>query len=195
MIERLPARRVVRILALLPLALCLLIPFLHAGCTSSDDKPQEHVVIPVDAPDDESWHTTILFTDSVRMKARMTVGHARRYINKMQTLLDSSVYVEFYNSQGEINATLIADSARIDDRTKDMVAYGNVHVNSDHNLRTVDTDQLHWSNDRRVFFSDKRVKIIDRRDDRVIEGVGFESDDGLSNYKIFNASGQFRRPE
>lgn len=195
MIEHQLTRRIVRAFAPLPLALSLLIPLCQGGCTTSDEKPQEHVVIPPDAPDDESWHTTILFTDSVRMKARMTVGHARRYVNRMQTLLDSSVYVEFYDSKGEINATLIADSARIDDRTKDMVAYGNVHVNSDNNLRTVDTDQLHWSNDRRMFFSDKRVKIVDRRDDRVIEGVGFESDDGLSNYKIFNASGQFRRPQ
>ena len=189
------ARRPLHGLSLLPLALLLMMPLLHAGCSSGDEKPQEHVTIPVDAPDDESWHTTILFTDSVRMKARLTVGHARRYVNKMQTLLDSSVYVEFYDGKGEINATLIADSARIDDRTKDMVAYGNVHVNSDNNLRTVDTDQLHWSNDRRVFFSDKRVKIVDRRKDQVIEGVGFESDDALSTYKIFNASGQFRRPQ
>ena len=43
--------------------------------------------------------------------------------------------------------------------------------------------------------SDKRVKIVDRRKDQVIEGVGFESDDALSTYKIFNASGQFRRPQ
>lgn len=188
-------RACLRALAPLPLVLCVLLSLSHGGCASGDDKPQEHVVIPVDAPDDESWHTTILFTDSVRMKARMTVGHARRYVNKMQTLLDSSVYVEFYDAKGAINATLIADSARIDDRTKDMVAYGNVHVNSDNNLRTVDTDQLHWSSDRRKFFSDKPVKIIDRRDDRVIQGVGFESDDALSTYTIFNASGQFRRPQ
>ncbi len=180
-------------LALAPLfVLCALMAAAHGGCTKADEKPTEHVEISQDAPDDESWHTTILFTDSVRMKARLTVGHARRYVSRMETMLDSNVYVQFYNDSGQVTATLIADSARIDDRTRDMVAYGNVHVESDNNMRVVDTDRLHWSNDRRVFFSDTDVKIDDRKEDRVIRGRGFESDDGLRNYKIYNASGRFR---
>lgn len=174
-----------RILIFLALAAIL------SGCDSNAGRPPEGAVaIPENSPDDESWNTTILFTDSTTVKAKLRVGHARRYINTMETLLDSNVYVEFYGSDGSLSATLVADSARIDDRTKDMVAYGRVHVESDRNKTTVDTDRLHWSNDRRLLHSDAYVKVVDRGRGRTLEGRGFESDESLQNYKIYNASGR-----
>lgn len=173
----------------------LLAALLVAGCAPDDRKPQNPVFIPPDAPDDESWNTTILLTDSVATKARLKVGHARRYLSRMETLLDSGVYVEFYAPDGSLSATLIADSARIDDRTKDMSAYGAVHVVSDRNKTTVDTDHLNWSNQRRQLYSDARVKVMDRGRGRYLEGKGFESDESLHNYQIHQASGRTFQPE
>jgi LPS export ABC transporter protein LptC len=167
------------------LACCVL-----AGCQREVEQPQNLVNIPPGAPDDESWNTTILLTDSVTTKAKVKVGHARRYIAKMETLLDSGVYVEFYAPDGSLSATLIADSARIDDRTKDMSAFGAVHVNSDRNKTTVDTDLLNWSNSRRRLFSDAHVKVVDRVRGRMLEGTGYESDEALQHYNIHSASGR-----
>ena len=175
----------------LPALLLIILMALLSGCqTGNDPLPGGTASIPADAPDDETWSTTILFTDSTIVKAKLRVGHARRYISRMETLLDSNVYVEFYGRDGTLSATLVADSARIDDRTKDMVAYGNVHVESDVNRTTVDTDRLHWSNERRLLHSDAYVKIVDQGRGRTLEGRGFESDESLQNYKIYNASGR-----
>src|SRR3954462_1263635 len=75
-----------------------------AGCGREPDRPKNPVDIPAGAPDDETWNTTILLTDSTSTNARLKVGHARRYISKMETLLDSGVYVEFYASDGTLSA-------------------------------------------------------------------------------------------
>jgi LPS export ABC transporter protein LptC len=180
---------------IIPLALLLISLGHFTGCASKPEAPREVINISKDAPENESWRTTILFTDSARTKARLVVGHARKYASKMITLLDSGVYVEFYDIDGSISATLIADSARVDDRSRDMVAYGAVHVQSDRNKTTVDTDELNWSNERRLLHSDAHVKIVDGMRGRTLEGKGFESDEGLKNYRIFNASGRTTRSQ
>jgi len=180
---------------ILPILLLLaLLPAFLPGCTGEREQPRDAIIIPVDAPDDESRNATILFTDSSYTRARLQVGHARRYISRMETLLDSGVYAEFFDRDGTVSATLVADSARIDDRTKDMVAYGSVHVESDINQTTVDTDRLHWNNDQRRLHSDAYVKVVDRLRGRTIEGTGFESDESLRNYRIYRVSGRVTNP-
>lgn len=173
--------------------LFLLVLLLSAGCSSDADIPQEYVEIPVDVPDDESWNMSLVISDSNIVKARMKFGHARRYVSRMETIVDSNVYVEFYNPSGEITATLIADSARIDDRTKDMSAYGAVHVKSDQNQTVVDTDRLFWDSKRRHIHSDARVKVVDNVRQQTIEGTGFDSDESLKNYTFYNVSGTIRQ--
>ncbi len=170
--------------------LILLAVLVLPGCEKEREKPKNTVDIPDNAPDDESWNSSILFTDSSSTRARLQVGHARRYISRMETLLDSGVYVEFFDREGAMAATLVADSARVDDRTRDMVAYGAVHVQSDANQTTVDTDRLYWDNNRRLLHSDAHVRVVDRIRKRTIEGIGFESDESLKNYRIYRVSGR-----
>jgi hypothetical protein len=70
-----------------------------------------------------------------------------------------------------------------------------VHVNSTVNKVTVDTDHLNWSNARRHFYSDARVKVLDRGKGRLIQGVGFDSDESLHSYNIHGVSGRTFAPE
>ncbi|MBS1911043.1 MAG: LPS export ABC transporter periplasmic protein LptC [Bacteroidetes bacterium] len=175
------------------LASVVLLSFLSiaaAGCSDDDRRPKNPAFVAADAPEDETWNTSILFTDSTVLKARLKVRHARRYAQRLETLLDSGVYVEFYGPDGALNAILVADSARVDDRTNDMVAYGNVHVNSERSKTTVDTDRLQWTNSTRRLHSDAFVKVVDRMRGRIIQGTGYESDEALRNYKIYNVSGR-----
>lgn len=156
--------------------------------TDEGNAPKNPVVIPKDAPDKESWRTTIVLTDSSWTRAVMEIGHARQYVSRMETLLDSGVYVQFYDRDGKLTATLVADSARIDDRTKDMAAFGRVHVNSAENGRVVDTERLFFDNARRRLHSDAYVKVVGT--DRTYEGVGFESDESLSDFVIYKFKGR-----
>ena len=152
------------------------------GTTSAE------AVIPKDAPDTESWNTTLILTDSTWTRAKMEIGHARQYVAKMETLLDSGVYVRFYDRDGALNATLVADSARIDDRTRDMAAFGRVHVHSGRTRRVIDTERLYFDNERRLLHSDAPVLIVDSARGQTVNGVGFESDEGLTRYKIYRVT-------
>lgn len=175
------------------LAIAILVLTFVAGC-EEDPGPTDRIVIPPNAPDDESWNATIVLNDSVGLRARVRVGHARRYLASMSTLLDGGVQVEFYAADGSVSAVLTGDSARIDDRTRDMSAYGRVHVVSKTNGTVVDTDRLFWVETKRRLHSDSHVRIVSPEKDEVLEGSGFESDETLRNYTIFKVTGRTRAP-
>lgn len=178
-----------------PIAALVLLGLLLCSCKGDGTgQPPGTARIRPDDPEETGRRTTLLFTDSSAVKARLIVGRARKYSKRLETLLDSGLYVEFYNSNAELDAVLLADSARIDDRTKDMVAYGRVHVRSDKNRTVVDTDKLHYSNQTRRLSSDAPVTIIDSLKGRYIQGVGFDTDESLTDYRIYNASGRTLGP-
>lgn len=152
--------------------------------------PANGPVIGSDDADQVTRNTTLIVNDSNWTRIRLQTGRARKYQSRMETLLDSGVYVEFFDRDGSINATLIADSARIDDRSGDMSAFGSVHVDSPANRTTVDTEQLFYLSKEHRLRSESRVKIKDDLKGRTLEGIGFESDEALKNYTIFKVTGR-----
>jgi LPS export ABC transporter protein LptC len=171
--------------------LSLLLLAFVTGCErDTTEPPANQPIIEKDAPDQVSRNTTLIVNDSNWTKIRLQTGRARKYSSKMETLLDSGVFVEFFDRNGAINATLVADSARIDDRSGDMSAYGAVHVDAPANQTTVDTERLFYLSATHRLRSDSHVKIVDNARGRNIQGIGFESDDQLKNYTIYKPTGR-----
>jgi LPS export ABC transporter protein LptC len=173
----------------------ILSPALVSCDNPEQTQPRTVAQIAPDAPAEESRNTTLLFTDSSWTRARLQVGHARKYTARGETLLDSGVFVEFFNPDGSVNVTLVADSARIDDRTSDMTAFGSVHVVSETRRTVVDTDRLFYDAKGRRLHSDAFVNIVDSSRGRTLKGTGFESDESLQNYTIYNVSGRTMQGE
>jgi LPS export ABC transporter protein LptC len=165
---------------------------LASACGRDDSTPINSATIAVDAPDEESRNATIVFADSSWTKARLQVGRARKYYSRGETLLDSGVYVEFYAVDGSLNATLVADSASVDDRSMNMIAMGNVHVESDGGQRIIDTDELNYDHAGERVHSDKRVSIVDNIKGQTLRGVGFTSNLALTRYTIYRISGTLK---
>ena len=171
--------------------LATLLLLLLVGCESERPGPDPNApVINPEDPDQVTRNTTLIVNDSNWTRIRLQTGRARKYQSRMETLLDSGVYVEFFDRDGSINATLIADSARIDDRTGDMSAYGTVHVDSPANKTTVDTEQLFYLANEHRLRSRSHVRIKDDLKGRTLEGIGFDSDDKLQEYTIFKVTGR-----
>lgn len=160
------------------------------GCAEEQKGPANIVELPEGMPDEQGENTSILLSDSSWTKAILQVGHARKYTNRMETLIDSGLFVRFLDRDGALNATLRADSARIDDKTGNMCAYGSVHVYSEKNRTTVDTDKLCYDKETGKLHSDSRVSVVDSLKLRSIQGTGFESDEALKEYTIYNVTGQ-----
>lgn len=140
-------------------------------------------------PDQISFDVEVIFVDSSFTKAILHAERARIYQSKMETILDGGIMVEFLSrTSGKIVSRLTADSAKIDDRTKDMFAGGNVIVYSDSTKTKLETSVLEWSNETQKLYSTEYVKITSPYE--TIRGYGFESDQHLVNYKVFRMSGE-----
>jgi LPS export ABC transporter protein LptC len=126
------------------------------------------------------------FTNEGLSRATLKAGRIRVYDKRRQTVLDSSVRVDFFDREGKHSSVLTARWANINDQTKFMVAYDSVKIVSDSGT-TVYTDSLTWNNETQRINSPANVKIVERSG-RVTTGRGFESDQSLSNYKILRTT-------
>jgi LPS export ABC transporter protein LptC len=167
---------------------CLLTIFILA-LSSCDDKfkPAKTDLIDQDSPSQESWNSTVYFSDSGKIKAVLETGHISVYSGKGYTLIDSGAIVNFY-SEGEIASTLTGRKGKVDDNTKDIEIYDSVKVVSKEGSE-LKTQKLLWNNKTRRVSSDEFVTI--KTPTETIQGVGFESDQNLKDYKIYKVSGMF----
>ena len=138
-------------------------------------------------PAQESWNDEIVFSDSGITRAVLKSDHILYYTDKAEYLLKNNVKVDFYNKIGSHNSVLTSDSSIIDDRTKNMTAYGHVKVVSDSGTVLM-TEEMHWTNETRRISGDKFVTITSKTES--IQGYGFESDQNLKDYTIKKVSGQ-----
>jgi len=139
-------------------------------------------------PDQISYDTEVIFVDSNFTKAILKAKRARVYQSRMETLLDGDVNVQFFKRHSSRKVSyLTSDSARIDDRTKNMLAGGHVIVISDSTNTKLETSLLEWDNTTQKLYSTEFVRVTSPSE--TIQGYGFESDQSLSNYKIFRVSG------
>lgn len=139
------------------------------------------------SPVQESWNSTVVFSDSGNIKAILTAGHISVYKNKMVTVIDSNAKVEFFKN-GVLVSTLTGKSGIVDDKTKDIEIYDSVYVVNNEGSE-LKTQKLKWTNSTQKVSSDVFVQI--KTPSESVEGIGFESDQNLKNYRIFDVSGTF----
>jgi len=166
------------------ISLIIIILFSFTGCTSKDVKPKiDSSFIVEELPAQESWNSTVFFTDSGKTVAILHTGHLQLYNKRKETILDDEVKVEFFNSLEVRTTTLTSRRGRVDERTNDLYAIDSVVAVNDSGI-VVRTDELKWRDRDKKIVSDKFV-TIDSPDEH-IEGYGFESDQHLRNYVIYN---------
>jgi LPS export ABC transporter protein LptC len=137
-------------------------------------------------PSQESWTTTVTFSDTGVVKAILKAGHLSMYEDSRTTLLDSGVHVDFFDEFGKHSSVLTSRSGSVDEATNNLTAVGNVVVISDSGV-VVKTEKMKWDNARQRILSDEFVRITSPKEQ--LQGRGFESDQNLRNYKIFHVTG------
>ncbi len=174
----------------LALILIMLTVIINA-CSEEKVKPSIDASIKgAELPSQESWDATVFFTDSGKTKAVLKAGHLRVYENSKETLLDSNITVDFYNAEEQVSTVLTAKRGRVNDETNDLYAFDSVVVVSDSGT-TLKTEELMWRNKDKKIVSDKFVTILSPKEK--IQGFGFESDQSLKNYIIYNITYVTRR--
>lgn len=158
--------------------------FLYAGCGEQKVKPNVNPNLnEAEIPAQESWDTKVIFSDSGRTTAILYAGHLRMFEESKETLLDSGVRVDFYNPEEVKTTTLTSRRGKVDDATKNLYAMDSVVAVSDSGV-TIKTEELMWRNRDAKILSDKFVTILTAKEK--IQGFGFESNQSLTNYVIYN---------
>ncbi len=140
-------------------------------------------------PDQESWKSSVIFSDSGNVKAILNAGHISVFNAKAYTLIDSGAIVDFYKT-GEKVSTLTGKRGKVLDATKDIEIYDSVVVvNKEGSV--LKTSKLYWNNKTQKVSTDVFVKITTPKED--IEGIGFESDQNLKNYTVYKVTGVFSK--
>ena len=98
------------------------------------------------------------------------------------------IYVEKFDTLFNIEASLKADTAYNYEKKGLWKLIGNVRVE---NLegKKFETSLLFWDQKEEKVYSDKYIRI--QEDDKFITGIGFESNQNMTQYKIFNSQGVF----
>jgi len=162
----------------------IIFPLLLIRCTGKDVKPHvDSSFVVEELPAQESWNSTVFFTDSGKTRAILTAGHLQVFNTRKETILDDGVRVDFFNSQEIKTTTLTSKRGRVDETTNDLFAIDSVVAVNDSGI-VVKTEELKWRNSDKKIVSDKFVTI--NSPDEHIEGYGFESDQHLRNYVIYN---------
>jgi len=166
------------------LFLILILITIFAGCSDQKVKPAIDASLQAaKLPLQESWKDTIAFSDSGKTKAVLIAGHLRMFDQPNETLLDSSIQVDFYDNTGTKTTTLTALKGKVDNNTNNLYANDSVVAVNDSGI-VLHTQELMWNNSQQKILSDKFVTIISPKEK--IQGYGFESDQSLRNYTIYN---------
>ena len=171
----------------LKIVFVLIILFL-CGCENKFAPPKTNLKSG-EIPDQESWNSSVSFSDSGKVKAILRAGHISVYNTKGLTYIDSSAKVDFYKNS-IIVSTLTGKRGKVIDATKDIEIYDSVIVqNNEGNI--LKTSKLFWNNKLQRVSSDAKVRITTPKED--IEGIGFESDQDLKDYTIYKVTGTFSK--
>jgi LPS export ABC transporter protein LptC len=159
---------------------------LSYGCETDLEKVKlvtDHSKLPVES----SEALEILYSDSARVKLKMTAPVLNRYHGERPyTELPKGVRVEFYDDTLKIISVLTAGYAIRYDTESMMEAKTNVVVINQKGEK-LNTEHLIWNERAAKIYSEAAVKIT--TPDKVILGDGFEANQDFTNYRIFKIKG------
>jgi LPS export ABC transporter protein LptC len=160
------------------------------SCGSDKLEPVKTDIVSSDSiPTQESFNSTVTFSDSGNIKAILKAARIRVFSKFNYTLIDEGATVDFYKN-GVYSSTLTGERGKIYDLTKDVEVYDKVKmVSEDGSVLT--TNKLYWINKTQRIKSDDFVHIVTKTDD--IKGYGFEADQNLKNYVIYKVSGEVQK--
>lgn len=96
--------------------------------------------------------------------------------------------MEKFDTLFQTEASIKADTAYYYDKKGLWELIGNVEVESLQGEH-FETSQLFWDQKQEKVYSDKFMRI--EQEDKIITGIGFESNQDMTQYKIFNSQGIF----
>ena len=168
--------------------LFILFFFVLISCTN-DPKLVQDFVSDKQQPIEQIKGAELLHTENGKVKVRLLASSIERF-QDIQPALIFSNYLEvyFYNDSSQLQSTLMADYASVDEEKKIMIAKNNVILISSDDKK-IETEELIWDENKNKIYTEKKVKITKGKD--IIYGEGFTSTPDFKQYSITKIHGTF----
>ena len=158
------------------------------SCTN-DPKLVQEFVSDKQQPIEQIKGAELLHTENGKVKVRLLANRIERFQEIQPALVfPDHLEVYFYNDSSQLQSTLMADYASIDEEKKIMLAQNNVILISSDDKK-VETTELVWDENKNKIYTDKKVKITTGKE--VIYGEGFTSTPDFKQYSITKINGTF----
>lgn len=136
----------------------------------------------------DSRHITTLISDSGVIRYKIKAEHWRIYDKAKPAYWEfpEGVYLEQFNSAQRVVTSLQADYAYYDKEAQIWRLEGNVH-SENRDGEQFETPLLYWNQKTERVYSDTTIKIT--KATSIISGVGFDSNQEMTQYTIQNPTG------
>ncbi len=147
---------------------------------------------PQKAPDITMNNFETIYSDSAKVKARLTAPLLDRYDsdNKKYSEFPKGLHVYFYNDSLHVNAEIVAKYAINYDKTKLWEARNDVVVTNTKGER-LNTEQLFWDQNKKIIYTKKYCRITTPDGNQHIGENGMEASEKFDNWKLLGSSGSF----
>lgn len=165
--------------------------FLFLPACGSKEKPMAAAVDKKDSlPDMKTTGVTTLISDSGTIRYKIITEEWLIYNQRNPPFwaFEKGIYLEKFDSVFHVDASIKADTAYYYEPKKLWELRGNVHIQNQQGDR-FDTELLFWDQTKEKIYSDKYIRI--EQIDKILTGYGFESNQQLTAYQIFNNTGIF----
>ncbi len=165
-------------------------PVFFSACQQSDVRQTEAVADRQLTPILDVDSVSTLISDSGVVRYRIYAPRWQIYDKAEPSYWEfkQGLYLEEFDESLSVQASLCADYARYWDKEERWELTGHVHALNEQG-ETFDTELLVWDQKTERVYSDSAITIT--RDSSVIQGIGFESNQTMTNYTILNPTGYF----
>ena len=172
-------------------AVWVTVMFLFLPACGSKEKPMAAAVDKKDSlPDMKTTGVTTLISDSGTIRYKIITEEWLIYNQRNPPFwaFEKGIYLEKFDSVFHVDASIKADTAYYYEPKKLWELRGNVHIQNQQGDK-FDTELLFWDQTKEKIYSDKYIRI--EQIDKILTGYGFESNQQLTAYQIFNNTGIF----
>lgn len=152
-----------------------------AACRSDKVAPKVGSTL-ADSADQVMYGTRFNMTAGGVLRAALVADTAYFFDDNTRIELEHPT-TTFYTTNGTRNGVLTAKHGEYHTQSGQMVARGNVVVNSEDG-RHLRSEELKYDQNRNEISSDSAFVLIEP--DRRLEGIGFRSDPNLQNVRVLN---------
>ncbi len=169
--------------------LWILIVFIFAGCSNSDD---EIIYEPYTGPLRLLTNAVIEHSDSAIVNAKVISIEIHEFSSGDRELPKGG-YIEFYDKSGVITSTLRSNYAYFTEEDQTWRIEGAVKLTNMESGETLNTEELFWKPLDGDIYTEKFVRI--ETEDQILTGVGLTAKQDFSRYVIKNPQGTFNLDE